>query len=83
VLARDGKILAHGASTVMVFGERCGGGATGAILATRLIHSMRRDGLKRGIGGGQGIGPTLPVSAWCRQLPTFSAIRSRMRVRHI
>jgi acetyl-CoA C-acetyltransferase len=35
-------------------------GATGAILATRLIHSMRRDGLKRGvvtlcIGGGQGI----------------------------
>jgi acetyl-CoA C-acetyltransferase len=35
-------------------------GATGAVLATRLIHSMRRDGLKRGmvtlcIGGGQGI----------------------------
>jgi acetyl-CoA C-acetyltransferase len=35
-------------------------GATGAILATKLIHSMRRDGLKRGIvtlciGGGQGI----------------------------
>ena len=35
-------------------------GATGAILATRLMHSMRRDGLKRGvvtlcIGGGQGI----------------------------
>ena len=35
-------------------------GATGAILATRLIHSMRRDGLRRGvvtlcIGGGQGI----------------------------
>jgi acetyl-CoA C-acetyltransferase len=35
-------------------------GATGAILATRLIHSMRRDSLKRGvvtlcIGGGQGI----------------------------
>src|SRR5216683_3082002 len=35
-------------------------GATGAILSTRLIHSMRRDGLKRGvvtlcIGGGQGI----------------------------
>ena len=35
-------------------------GATGAILTTRLIHSMRRDGLKRGvvtlcIGGGQGI----------------------------
>jgi acetyl-CoA C-acetyltransferase len=35
-------------------------GATGAILATRLLHSMKRDGLKRGvvtlcIGGGQGI----------------------------
>ena len=35
-------------------------GATGAILTTRLICSMRRDGLKRGlvtlcIGGGQGI----------------------------
>ncbi|MCE4226611.1 thiolase family protein [Methylobacterium sp. C25] len=35
-------------------------GATGAILTTRLIHSMRRDGLDRGvvtlcIGGGQGI----------------------------
>ena len=35
-------------------------GATGAMLTTKLIHSMRRDGLKRGlvtlcIGGGQGI----------------------------
>ncbi len=35
-------------------------GATGAVLTTRLIHSMRRDGLTRGvvtlcIGGGQGI----------------------------
>jgi acetyl-CoA C-acetyltransferase len=35
-------------------------GATGAVLATRLLYSMRRDGLKRGvvtlcIGGGQGI----------------------------
>jgi acetyl-CoA C-acetyltransferase len=35
-------------------------GATGAVLATRLVHSMRRDGLRRGlvtlcIGGGQGI----------------------------
>ena len=35
-------------------------GATGTVLATRLIHSMRRDGLRRGIvtlciGGGQGI----------------------------
>ena len=35
-------------------------GATGAVLTTRLLHSMRRDGLKHGvatlcIGGGQGI----------------------------
>jgi acetyl-CoA C-acetyltransferase len=35
-------------------------GATGAILTTRLLHAMRRDGLRRGvvtmcIGGGQGI----------------------------
>ncbi len=35
-------------------------GATGAVLTTRLLHSMRRDGLKRSvvtlcIGGGQGI----------------------------
>ena len=35
-------------------------GATGAVLTTRLVHSVRRDGLKRGIvtlciGGGQGI----------------------------
>ena len=35
-------------------------GATGAVLTTKLIHSMRRDSLKRGvvtlcIGGGQGI----------------------------
>ena len=35
-------------------------GATGAVLTTKLIHSMRRDGLSRGlvtlcIGGGQGI----------------------------
>lgn len=35
-------------------------GATGAVLTTRLLHSMRRDGCKRGIvtlciGGGQGI----------------------------
>jgi acetyl-CoA C-acetyltransferase len=35
-------------------------GATGAILATRLLHSMKRDGLSKGIvtlciGGGQGI----------------------------
>lgn len=35
-------------------------GASGAVLTTRLLHSLRRDGLKRGIvtlciGGGQGI----------------------------
>jgi acetyl-CoA C-acetyltransferase len=35
-------------------------GATGAVLTTRLLHSMQRDGVKRGvvtlcIGGGQGI----------------------------
>jgi acetyl-CoA C-acetyltransferase len=35
-------------------------GATGAVLTTRLLHAMQRDGLKRGvvtlcIGGGQGI----------------------------
>ena len=42
-------------------------GATGAVLTTRLIHSMRRDGLKRGIvtlciGGGQGIALALESS---------------------
>ncbi|MGA1859845.1 acetyl-CoA C-acetyltransferase [Azospirillum sp. 11R-A] len=39
-------------------------GASGAVLTTRLLHSMRRDGLRRGvvtlcIGGGQGIALTL------------------------
>ena len=43
-------------------------GATGAILTTRLIHSMRRDGLKRGvvtlcIGGGQGIALAIEILA--------------------
>jgi len=46
----DGGSIAHGHAI----------GATGAVLTTRLLHSMRRDGLKRGvvtlcIGGGQGI----------------------------
>jgi acetyl-CoA C-acetyltransferase len=46
----DGGAIAHGHPI----------GATGAILTTRLLHSMKRDGLKRGvvtlcIGGGQGI----------------------------
>ncbi len=41
-------------------------GASGAVLTTRLIHSMRRDGLKRGlvtlcIGGGQGIALALEI----------------------
>ena len=42
-------------------------GASGAVLATRLMHSMRRDGLKRGIvtlciGGGQGIALALEMA---------------------
>ncbi|MDX8470278.1 acetyl-CoA C-acyltransferase [Mesorhizobium sp. VK23B] len=41
-------------------------GATGAISTTRLIHSMRRDGLRRGvvtlcIGGGQGVALAIEV----------------------
>jgi acetyl-CoA C-acetyltransferase len=43
-------------------------GATGAVLTTRLIHSLRRDGLKRRIvtlciGGGQGIALALETLA--------------------
>jgi acetyl-CoA C-acetyltransferase len=43
-------------------------GATGAVLTTRLIHSMRRDGLRRGlvtlcIGGGQGIALALEIAS--------------------
>ena len=46
----EGGAIAHGHAI----------GATGAVLTTRLLHSMRRDGLRRGIvtlciGGGQGI----------------------------
>lgn len=46
----EGGAVAHGHAI----------GATGAVLITRLLHSMRRDGLSRGmvtlcIGGGQGI----------------------------
>lgn len=42
-------------------------GATGAVLVTRLIHSMRRDGVRRGIvslciGGGQGIALAIECS---------------------
>jgi acetyl-CoA C-acetyltransferase len=41
-------------------------GASGAVLTTRLLHSMQRDGLKRGIvtlciGGGQGIALALEL----------------------
>ena len=41
-------------------------GATGAVLTTRLLHSMRRDGLKRGlvtlcIGGGQAVALAIEV----------------------
>ncbi|ACD18795.1 thiolase family protein [Paraburkholderia phytofirmans] len=41
-------------------------GATGAVLTTRLLHSMQRDGIKRGIvtlciGGGQGIALALEM----------------------
>ena len=42
-------------------------GATGAILATRLMHSMRRDRLRRGvvalcIGGGMGVALALEAN---------------------
>ncbi|TDU00804.1 acetyl-CoA C-acetyltransferase [Azorhizobium sp. AG788] len=42
-------------------------GATGAILVTRLLHAMKRDGVKRGmvtlcIGGGQGIALALEAA---------------------
>ncbi len=41
-------------------------GATGAVLTTRLLHSMQRDGLKKGlvtmcIGGGQGVALALEI----------------------
>jgi len=41
-------------------------GASGAVLTTRILHSMQRDGLKRGIvtlciGGGQGIALALEL----------------------
>ncbi len=43
-------------------------GATGAVLTTRLLHAMRRDGLRRGlvtlcIGGGQGIALLLEAAS--------------------
>lgn len=53
----EGNSIAHGHPI----------GATGAIQTTRLLHSMQRDGLKRGvvtmcIGGGQGIALCLEAS---------------------
>ncbi|AHB47834.1 acetyl-CoA acetyltransferase [Hyphomicrobium nitrativorans NL23] len=50
VINVEGGAIAHGHPI----------GATGAVLITRLLHSMKRDGLQRGIvtlciGGGQGI----------------------------
>ena len=50
VINVEGGAIAHGHPI----------GATGAVLTTRLLHAMRRDGLSRGmvtlcIGGGQGI----------------------------
>jgi acetyl-CoA C-acetyltransferase len=52
----EGGSIAHGHAI----------GATGAVLTTRLLHSMKRDGLKRGvvtlcIGGGQGIALALEI----------------------
>jgi acetyl-CoA C-acetyltransferase len=52
----EGGSIAHGHAI----------GATGAVLTTRLIHSMQRDGLERGIvtlciGGGQGIALALEM----------------------
>ncbi len=52
----EGGAIAHGHAI----------GATGAVLVTRLLHSMRRDGLSRGmvtlcIGGGQGIALALEM----------------------
>jgi acetyl-CoA C-acetyltransferase len=54
----DGGAIAHGHPI----------GATGAVLITRLIHSMIRDGIRKGlvalcIGGGQGIAIAIEVAA--------------------
>ncbi len=56
IVNAEGGSIAHGHAI----------GATGAVLTTRLLHSMRRDGLRRGvvtlcIGGGQGIALALEM----------------------
>jgi acetyl-CoA C-acetyltransferase len=56
VVNAEGGAIAHGHPI----------GASGAVLTTRLLHSMARDGLKRGvvtlcIGGGQGIALALEM----------------------
>jgi acetyl-CoA C-acetyltransferase len=56
VINVEGGAIAHGHPI----------GATGAVLTTRLLHSMRRDGLRRGvvtlcIGGGQGVALALEM----------------------
>lgn len=56
VINVEGGAIAHGHPI----------GATGAVLTVRLLHSMRRDGLKRGIvtlciGGGQGVALALEM----------------------
>src|SRR5262249_61662505 len=62
VINVEGGAIAHGHPI----------GATGAVLTTRLLHAMRRDGVRRGmvtlcIGGGQGT-PPAPTSV-CPQRP--------------
>ncbi len=57
IINPEGGAIAHGHPI----------GATGAVLVTRLLHAMRRDGLRRGmvtlcIGGGQGIALALEAA---------------------
>ncbi len=58
IVNAEGGAIAHGHPI----------GATGAVLTTRLLHAMKRDGLKRGlvtlcIGGGQGVALALEAIA--------------------